>query len=50
MVGDPREEVTDYVRTKTFTPNTMLALRELVSDIGNETSLFHELKRLELKR
>jgi PiT family inorganic phosphate transporter len=46
VVGDPREEVTDYVRTKTFTPNTMLALRELVSDIGNETSLFHELKAI----
>ena len=28
VIGDPREEVTDYIRTKQFTPNTMLALRE----------------------
>jgi PiT family inorganic phosphate transporter len=27
VVGDDREEVTDYIRTKEFTPNTMLALR-----------------------
>jgi len=43
VVGDDREEVTDYIRTKEFTPNTMLALRQLVSDIGNETVLFGEL-------
>ena len=43
VVGDDREEVTDYIRTKQFTPNTMLALRQLVSDIGNETVLFGEL-------
>jgi PiT family inorganic phosphate transporter len=46
VIGDPREEVTDYVRTKTFTPNTMLALREVVSDIGNETVLFGELSKV----
>src|SRR5208283_203668 len=27
VVADPREDVTEYVRTKEFTPNTMLALR-----------------------
>jgi inorganic phosphate transporter, PiT family len=46
VVGDPRDEVTDYVRTKEFTPNTMVALRELVSDVGNETALFHELRAI----
>ena len=46
VIGDPREEVTTYVRTKEFTPNTMLALRELVSDIGNETALFGELAKV----
>src|SRR5580693_4958713 len=30
VIGDSREEVTDYIRTKQFTPNTMLALREEV--------------------
>ena len=28
VVGDSRDELTDYIRTKTFTPNTMLALRD----------------------
>ena len=36
VIGDAREDVKDYVRTKEFTPNTMLALRQLVNDIGNE--------------
>ena len=27
VIGDARDEVTDYIRTKQFTPNTMLALR-----------------------
>jgi inorganic phosphate transporter, PiT family len=46
VVGDDREEVTNFIRTKEFTPNTMLALRQLVSDIGNETALFGELSKV----
>src|SRR6202167_6598364 len=46
VVGDSREEVTDYIRTKKFTPDTMLALRDLVSDIGNEMALFKELRNV----
>jgi inorganic phosphate transporter, PiT family len=46
VIGDEREEVTAYIRTKEFTPNTMLALRQLVSGIGNETVLFGELARV----
>src|SRR5579863_7186492 len=46
VIGDPRTEVTDYIRTRDFTPNTMLALRELVSDIGNEMALFKELRNV----
>src|ERR1700678_2572332 len=46
VISDDREEVTDYIRTKQFTPNTMLALRQLVSDIGNETVLFGELAKI----
>jgi PiT family inorganic phosphate transporter len=44
VVGDSREEVTDYIRTKNFTPNTMLALRELVNGIGTEMALYKQLK------
>jgi PiT family inorganic phosphate transporter len=46
VISDAREEVTDYIRTKEFTPNTMLALRQLVSGIGNETALFGELAKI----
>jgi len=46
VIGDPREEVTDYIRTKQFTPNTMLGLRQLVSGIGNETALFGEMAKI----
>jgi PiT family inorganic phosphate transporter len=46
VISDAREEVTDYIRTKEFTLNTMLALRQLVSDIGNETALFGELAKI----
>ena len=35
-----------YIRDKDFTPNTMLALRTLVSDIGNETALYKEMKNI----
>jgi PiT family inorganic phosphate transporter len=44
VIADAREDVTAFVRTKEFTPNTMLALRQLVSDIGNEIVLFKELR------
>jgi len=46
VIADARDEVTTYVRTNEFTPNTMLALRQLVSDIGNETVLFGELAKV----
>src|SRR6202522_2987507 len=46
VIQDDRTEVTDYIRTKQFTPNTMLGLRQLVTDIGNETQLFGELAKI----
>ncbi|HUB02346.1 MAG TPA: inorganic phosphate transporter [Terriglobales bacterium] len=46
VVGDDRDELTAFIRTKDYTPNTMLALRQLVSDIGNETVLFGELGKI----
>lgn len=46
VVSDPHDDVTDYIRTKNFTPSTMLAMRELVSDIGNETALYKEMKNI----
>jgi len=46
VVGDPRDEVKDYVRTREWTPNTMLALRNLINDIGTETDNFKELGKV----
>jgi inorganic phosphate transporter, PiT family len=44
VIGDSRDEVTDYIRSKNFTPNTMLALRELVNGIGTEMAQYKDLK------
>jgi PiT family inorganic phosphate transporter len=46
VVADPRDDLTAYIRTRQFNANTMLALRSVVSDIGNETSLYKELKNV----
>jgi PiT family inorganic phosphate transporter len=46
VVGDPREDVKEYVRTKDFTPNTMLALRNTINDVGTETANFKELGKV----
>jgi inorganic phosphate transporter, PiT family len=44
VVADPRDDLTTYIRTRDFNANTMLGLRSLVSDIGNETSIYKALK------
>jgi len=46
VVADPRDDLTAFIRTRDFNANTMLALRSLVSDIGNETALYRELKNV----
>ncbi len=43
LVADPREDVKEYVRTKEFTPNTMLALRNSINDVGTEVGNFKQL-------
>src|SRR5271154_693673 len=45
-IGDPREDVTEYIRTKEFKPNTMLALRELVNGVGTEMAIYKELAKV----
>jgi PiT family inorganic phosphate transporter len=44
IMGDPRQDVTEFLKTKEFTPTTMVALRELVQDVSHEVSLYKELK------
>jgi PiT family inorganic phosphate transporter len=50
VMGDPREDVTDYVRTREFKPSTVLALRELVNDMANEMSIFKLLSKVPPER
>ena len=44
VVGDPRDDVSAYVRSKDFTPNTVLALRELINGISDEVGNYKELR------
>src|SRR5579862_9833423 len=46
VVADPRDDLTNYIRTRTFNANTMLGLRSLISDIGNETAIYKQLKNV----
>jgi PiT family inorganic phosphate transporter len=44
VIGDPRDTVTDYIRTKNFTPDTMLAMRQMINGIGTEMAIYKQLK------
>jgi inorganic phosphate transporter, PiT family len=46
VIADPRDDVTDYIRTKEFKPDTMLAMRTLVNDVGTEMVMFKELSKV----
>ena len=46
VIGDARDDLTDFIRTKHFTANTMLAMRTLVNDVGTETSIYKEMKNV----
>jgi PiT family inorganic phosphate transporter len=50
VMADPREDVTEYVRTRDFQPSTTLALRELVGDMANEMSIFKLLSKVPADR
>jgi PiT family inorganic phosphate transporter len=46
VIGDPRDDVTDFIRSKEFKPNTMLAMRTLINDVGTEMAQFRDLKNV----
>ena len=50
LVGDARDELTEYIRTKDFKDDTMLALRQYVNEIGNEVKEFGQLKNVPANR
>ena len=45
-IGDPRDDVTEFIRTKEFKPNTMLAMRSLVNAVGTEMAQFKDLAKV----
>ena len=49
IIGDPANDVTDYVRTKEFKPGTMLALQQLVIDMSGELEHYKDLKGIPAK-
>src|SRR5579872_3989402 len=50
VIGDARDDVTAFIRTKQFNANTMLAMRTLINDVGTETALYKELKNVPNER
>src|SRR5579863_661577 len=44
VIGDPRDEVTDYIRSKHFTPTTILAERQMILEIEHEVNQYKTLK------
>ncbi|MGB6193643.1 MAG: inorganic phosphate transporter [Terracidiphilus sp.] len=48
--SDARAEVTDFIRTKQLQPDTILALRELVKDTGNEVAVYKEFRSVPANR
>src|SRR5271163_3560386 len=46
VVGDTREEVTTYIRTREFKPSTMLAMQQLIGDIEHEVALYRALAQV----
>jgi len=46
IISDPRDDVENYIRSKQFTPITMLAMRTLVNDIANEASIYKTLSKV----
>jgi PiT family inorganic phosphate transporter len=50
LVGNSRDELTEYIRTRNFKDDTMLALRQYVNEIGNEVTEFGQLKNVPTNR
>jgi len=46
VMGIPRDELTAYIRSGEFSPVTMLALRAMVNDIGNEVVTYKSFKNV----
>jgi PiT family inorganic phosphate transporter len=50
VVGDSRDDLENYIRSKRFDDNTMLALRQYVNDIGNQVAGYAAFKNVPADR
>src|SRR5262249_55408369 len=50
VMGDPTEEVTEYISSHHFKPGTMLALRTMVNDLSTEVAQFKALANVPPER
>jgi PiT family inorganic phosphate transporter len=46
LAGDPRSELTDYLRTKKLQPDTMTALRENIRDLEGDVNAYGDYKNV----
>ena len=49
-IAEPRDELADYLHTREFRPARLVALRQLINDIGNELSMYQALERVPEER
>jgi inorganic phosphate transporter, PiT family len=45
-IADPRDQIQEYVRNRTFTANSTLALRQIINDISNELQAYGDLSKV----
>ena len=46
VTADPRDEIAAYIETRKFTPTTMLSLRQIINDIGDEMNQYSDLRNV----
>jgi PiT family inorganic phosphate transporter len=46
VMGDPRGDLTEFIRTREYRPAVMTDLRELIGDISHEVAQYRELKAI----
>jgi PiT family inorganic phosphate transporter len=49
VTADPRAAVTDYIRTRDFTPATMVGIQTIVNNLANEAQTYGQLKSVPAK-
>jgi len=46
IIGDAHDEIADYIKSRKFTADTMLALRQIVNNVGNEMESYSTLSNV----